>query len=346
MTTGIEDRGFFYELRIHNLVLERNSSVADKHYTNGTPTTARMLANFIYLVIMSIITTTGNGLTLLAWIRDPMKCFRTPSSYLVLSMTFANLLSSVVVEPMYGTFYYIFLVQDVQLYSSAFTCYIVGVDTSTVAFNTSFLTVFVMSLDLYFALSRPLKYRVIFTRKVVFFCLALIWTYTSVFAFLPHIGFSLNIVYKIDFFLNTVLFFLLLLASYVALLKSFQKQRRSAVSLWPSSKVIQNLTCNRQRARDKKFLVAIFLQVLVVSFTVVPNMVFMTTEFYCFKCKFDEKMISFRNILQNIVLLKFAIDPFIYAWRVPRYRLALKMGLRCNIEPLPQRQNAIKDTKF
>lgn len=342
-TADMEDRSLFFT--IPNLVLEPNSSVSNEYYTSGAPSAARMLANFIYHVIMSAVTAVGNGLTLLAWVRDPMKCFRSPSSFLVMSMTIANLLISLIVEPMYGVFYYIFFVQDAQLYSSAFKCYVVGVDTSTIAFNTSFLIVFVMSLDLYFALSRPLKYRMIVTKKVVFVCLATIWSYTTIFAFLPHIGISLKIYHKTDLFLNTIIFFVLLLASYVALLKSFHKQRQNAVMLKPRSNLIKILSCTRQRARDKKFLVAIFLQVLVVSLAVVPNMIFMITEFYCFKCKLDQDLIIVRNILQNVVLMKFAADPFIYAWRVPRYRHALQVALRCNMEPF-LRNRGIKDTKL
>ena len=318
---------------IQRSLLEPNSSVTDQHYTSGAPSRDRILANVIYHVIMSAVTTTGNGLALLAWIRNPLKCFRTPPSFLVMSMTVANLLVSLVVEPMYSAFYYIFLVKDFQLYGDAFTCYEVGVDTSAVAFNTSFIIVFVMSLDLYFALSRPLKYCLIVTKKAIFSCLALIWSYTTLFALLPIMGLSMKIYLRIDLFLNTVLFFVLLLASYVALLKSFKKQRQNAMKLRPNANLSKESTRKGQLARERKFVVAIFIQVLLVSITALPNMIFMITEFYCIKCKFNQKMTIVRNILQNIVLLKFAADPFIYAWRIPRYRRALQLAVRCNKGP-------------
>ena len=132
---------------------------------------------------------------------------------------------------------------------------------------------------------------------------------------------------------NTVLFFVLLLASYVALLKSFKKQRQNAMKLRPNANLSKESTRKGQLARERKFVVAIFIQVLLVSITALPNMIFMITEFYCIKCKFNQEMIIVRNILQNIVLLKFAADPFIYAWRIPRYRRALQLAVRCNKGP-------------
>ena len=35
-------------------------------------------------------------------------------------------------------------------------------------------------------------------------------------------------------------------------------------------------------------------------------------------------------IVENVLYLKFPLDPFLYAWRIPKYRQALKIILRWN----------------
>lgn len=37
-------------------------------------------------------------------------------------------------------------------------------------------------------------------------------------------------------------------------------------------------------------------------------------------------------VADNLLYLKFLLDPFVYAWRIPKYRQALKNVLRCGRE--------------
>ena len=65
--------------------------------TDGDSTGEMYVA--LYNIALCFVTAPGNGLLLLALCADPIKYFRTPNSFLVISMTFANLITGIVVEP-------------------------------------------------------------------------------------------------------------------------------------------------------------------------------------------------------------------------------------------------------
>lgn len=307
------------------------------NYTNETSIDSVEKEN-VYLfvavcnILLACFTFPGNGLLLLALFKDPLGCFNTPTTLLVKSMTIANLITSLLVEPLTAASKISVLnkgkVSPVMKEITEFV--------TIIAPNASFLTVFALSLDSFVAVSRPLKYKVIVTKRNVFICMALIWGYITCFALLPFSGLSYNQHMEIDLYVNTTVTLMLLLASYFGLIKSLSTNRTRSLSLHTNNKdFYASSSRDLCLERSRRSLQAVVVLVLVLTLTIVPNMVSWMLYFHCGFCKNRPGFLVTIAALRYLAYLKFLCDPFVYAWRLPRYRRALKMVIFCrNTKPV------------
>ena len=198
----------------------------------GTLSTSREhLASGLFFTVLSLITTLSNGLLLLALYKDPLRIFRTPSTLFVVSMTVANVLNGLLVGP---------LIAVVDHFSCDFTFKVSAAVIQmryvfpSITLNASFFTVVSMSFDQYTAVSWPRKYRSIVSRRNVTASVACVWVYTTLFSSLPLVGVPLDIYYTLDLYLNTTSSFLLLLFSYLGLLKALRTRTRWRTRVQPA----------------------------------------------------------------------------------------------------------------
>lgn len=85
-----------------------------------------------------------------------------------------------------------------------------------------------------------------------------------------------------------------------------------------------------QTNHDRRVLTVIFLLVLTASLTGFPSFIFWYLYHYCKPCLTSKSFYFSFEIVQNIFYVKFATDPFLYAWRLTRYRKSLSVVLFCN----------------
>lgn len=285
------------------------------------PTT--FLPTAIFLIFMTVITAPANGFLLLALFKDPLRCFRSPSVLLVKSMSAANFLIGVLVEPLQCALY-LSLHMRVDTTSGYFPSLYKA--TQVIAFlanNTSFITVAVLSVDHLIAVCKPMWYKTKLTKKKISMVILLIWLYSALFGFLALTDIPMKMFHKIDLIANTTTTFLLLLSSYVVLAISYSLHRKR-----PQRP--QRGRNDKQEKRDKRFLMVIFLLLITASLTSFPSFVSWYLYHYCKACLSSQSFHFSFEIVQNLFYLKFATDPFLYAWRLPRYRRSLSIVLFCS----------------
>ena len=100
-----------------------------------------------YFIIASL-GTTSNVLLLIAFVKDPLKCFRNSATYLVMNLSASDTLACIFLA---------IATLIIPGFTTAFHCFLSG----------SLLTMTSISFDRYFVVAYPLKYRVLFTRKVI-----------------------------------------------------------------------------------------------------------------------------------------------------------------------------------
>ncbi|XP_031552277.1 melanocyte-stimulating hormone receptor-like [Actinia tenebrosa] len=302
-----------------------------------------MLANGIFLAIMSPTTIILNSLLLFAIFKDPFKTFQSPSTYFLIGLTVTDLVSGLVVEPVVMTCYFMTYSQ----HPSTGDCMIVLTDhiglLSAASINSSFLIVLSFTVVQYLAVSWPLKYKNIVNVRRTITCIIGIWIYTILFELLQKIGVPKTVIENTDLILHTTISFIVMVVFYILLQRSFHKKMklgfvlRAESTIQSTSASIQadgnrrsprNTPTNKQIDIEKKFIRVNLLLIALLFFCSIPNAIMWYILLVEPQYRNSTDFFIARIIMDNTLWVKFLLDPLIYAWRLPKYRRALKKSFQ------------------
>ena len=84
---------------------------------------------------------------------------------------------------------------------------------------------------------------------------------------------------------------------------------------------------------ERKFIIINFLLIAILFLTSQPSAVLWIYRLYSNENPNAPSVLIVNLVLaDNLIYLKFLLDPFVYAWRIPRYRRALKYVMHCGRE--------------
>ena len=86
---------------------------------------------------------------------------------------------------------------------------------------------------------------------------------------------------------------------------------------------------DRRTDVERKFITVNFLLIAILFLTSQPAAMFWIAKLYSSKDPNSPKFLIINLMVDNLLYLKFLLDPFVYAWRIPKYRQALMVVLRC-----------------
>ena len=285
----------------------------------------------VSVIILSPIIVFGNLLVVFSIWKDPLKkLWSWPSNYIILSMAVADLMVGIVTCPL--TAYWGWAVH--QMKNPTF-----GPVTFSIAFlNISVTHMLLLTIDRFFALVTPLQYRTKVTRKRVCIATVTCWVYFLLFGF----AFSLSQDhFTILAAINNLQMFSILICIFLTYLYS-----RSAI--------IHDSTANRHRRifqaeRNLSKAVAAVICVFLISF--IPWLIVQLLMFFCLQCNgnLSQLVLAF-GLTQGLVYSNSGVNPFLYAWRIPRYRATFKYFLnnrsRCCVRNEKPAENVVYDTRF
>ena len=274
------------------------------------------IITFFYLCFLSFSTVMLNGLVLVTIYKDPLKCLRSPSACFIAGLTSSNFLTGFIVEPMFAGLY-------IWHYSGAEAGSFYGVArvAEVIAFvtiNASLLIILALAVSQYIAVTHSGLYDRIVSRNKAKLGIICIFAYSLLFSVLPEIGaMDLWTFYEVDMYLHTTLISVLLVGIYGAMYCKFRQ-------LWGTSReadVSQESEQNRQQ-REREFTKTTFILTLFLIVTVWPYTVMSYVWYYkSLNSYYDSVRIFIAFLIcQNILFLKFAWDPLIFAWRLKKYR--------------------------
>lgn len=193
-------------------------------------------------------------------------------------------------------------------------------------------TIVALSYDRYIAVAQPFQYRLTITKSRFKNFIALLWVISSILCLLQLASIPekiISITYahthaSVPMILLTVIFFKLFRA-----LKKRQRELRAAG-------IMNKSVWDRQRE-----MVATILIVLTMFYgTVFPSFISLHLRYFCKPC---EQSLTFKKldiIFFCFLFLTSAVNPFVYAWRVSKYRRAFKTCItrrRTTLRPNPVR---------
>ena len=267
--------------------------------------------------ILSAVITVANFIVLTTIYRDPKKTLRTLPCLLIANLSFSDFMVGLfVVLPVATRDVYRSLHLEIPVPREmliAGYCLL-----GSTLFNSS-ATIVAMSVTCYFAISSPIKYKIKITKKKIYLLIAAIWVASITISFLPAIDITETTYFLVYIHTHISLPALLLVVVYFKGYRALVRRTRE-------------LQANRQastRALERERNMAVTITIILALFvlTYIPEFITIHLAFFCDSCEIKEDSITFHKIdvvLSRFVFLNSALNPFIYAWRMPTYRLALK----------------------
>ena len=293
------------------------------------------LAEGICLSVMSVLTVSANILLLMALWKDPEKNFRSPTTYFLIGLGITDLLTGATTEPFFAAFYIAhFLHGDQSIPRMVSRLYAAGQSISTVTISSSYLIILFLSVSQYIAMKWPHKFKVLITRNRVIGSVSLSWLYFICFTLVLHFsGIDTILFLKVDLALHPVLISTVLFITLILLYRAFKRQVQQK---GPRKSFLDSLKSGGAKAKadnvQRQFTIVTFYLAAILLISALPHIAIQFVWLYAdLQPKRGVYYIFMALRIRDLLLfLKVALDAFIYAWRLPVYRQALKKSLYCS----------------
>ncbi len=312
---------------MNNSTLPSNSSSLDYRFLLCT-----YLNTGIFFAILSPITITSNVLLLFTIFKDPLKCFRTPATYFIGALALVDLTTVVIVEP----FTAIYRVASYEKWSltPGKTYHILSQTAmwfSYVDLNSSFLLVVGLIVTQFIAITYPHRYRSVVTTRRILACIGLSLVYFTGFIMLQFVRVPTPTLYQVDLHLHSTLITILLIVGSAMLLRSYRKYVIATRHLLGARSLGGRDAGAPHKNRRNKRQVTIVTLLLSGIFIVctLSHIVTVHISVYTKQETLRERLDLFAvvTIVDEMTFVKVALDAFIYAWRLLKYRRSLKQVL-------------------
>lgn len=253
-----------------------------------------------FICLLGII---SHILLFLAFIKDPLKCFRNTGIYLVGNLAFSDFLSC--------------LFGPVAISARKQSGLVVNITTTLTC--VSVVTIFSISVDRYIMIRHPLQHRLFTSAKIMASWVVLIWLLGLVYLLKGYIfGFKTHDEIIKNCFLawSIVLTGLLYMGTYYAL----NKQSKS-ISVQNSTNKIASRHQEMRIQKEQRFLKTIILIASIAFLCLVPS--FAIYQVSLSRGLWEKENAEFHllmGIFASIFYLNFAVNPLIYVLRLPNYR--------------------------
>lgn len=267
--------------------------------------------------ILATLTICGNLLLLITILFDPLRCLRTPTTYFIANLAFSDLLIGLLIG--YGN-----AVDEYLQYADEGEPRWIAIVINNgggATLVSGIWTVIVLALDRYIAVTDPLHYRErVTTRRVVLYIL-LSWLLAMVLP-VPYL-------FAGQFWPIVLLFFshthftipvFLLLVVYFRIFRSLSRRRLGLLRLTAS---ISTMTLRHTLESEKKMTSTSLVILILFCASFLPFYVKIQIINFC-KCLDSKTYITFSFVVHIFLYLSSLIDPFMYAWRVPKFRRSLR----------------------
>lgn len=279
------------------------------------------IASGIFLALVSLAAAVGNGLLLVTIWKDPFKTFRTPTTFFIIGLAVADFLTGIIVCPIQASLSiagYIGIKRNSLIFPFLQKAESVATFISLITMNSSYIILLSLTWSQFLAISSPHKHKGLVTKRRAKASLILTWAYTIVFAILY--GVEETVLFKVDLYVHTTGSLLLLTIAYFCLYKAFKRHMRR----------LQSNNLSRVNRRQRQFTIVNLLLLMFVIVCTLPITVVSYLHIHHTESSTHSLKMKIAHLLScNMLFLKFALDPLIYAWRLTQYREALKPLVTC-----------------
>ncbi|XP_020909014.1 uncharacterized protein LOC110246970, partial [Exaiptasia diaphana] len=202
-----------------------------------------------------------------------------------------------------------------------------GTVLSGITMNVSFLIVLFLSWAQLFAIIFPHKQKQVITRVRATVTVILVWIYSLVFSFLNIMGVPKDVYLKLDVYMHLTAVQIIIILSYIALCVAYKRHLNKLIPFLditkPTSHASRALEHHR-RTQRQLIVVNIMLTACLIIFVLPVTVAWYVTLYWHPSSYSDYLKSTIASIIVDTTLyMKFLIDPFIYGWRLPKFRRAV-----------------------
>ena len=279
------------------------------------------LAQVILFCSVSIPSVISNMVLLIAICRDPVRngVRESQMALLVVNLSVCDLLAGAV--PGFGGIYYSISLLNGRVRDDLFEVRIVtsfgGVLTNVV----STCTISAMSFERFYAISSPIRHRARFHNTRIQVFVAFSWIYAFLFCILS-LAFSRRVYVLLYCHVHVTVPLIFLPVVYWKTYAALRRHNQNDVGNF--SAVEGNSKDSILRNRERKLLSAILLVLVLFYATFMPF--YIALNMFAFRPSLMEKQSfsKFFLLSSSVLLVNCVFNPFIYSWRIPKYRRAFK----------------------
>ncbi|XP_078357126.1 D(1) dopamine receptor-like [Oculina patagonica] len=291
------------------------------------------LAVGVIMVIMCPMIVVGNTLIILVVWKDPLRNLRSfTSSYILQSMAVADFLVGSILCPMHSYWSLVTAVGDEPLYTV-----FVPLAINAILISVSIGHVLLLTIDRLFALLAPLPYRVKVTSGRVCFVICTIWCYALVLGVFHASLADHFVIFSIIYTAQVLVAVSAIICINIVILCHFL---RGSTRSENSMEVIP-IRHFYQREKNLSKAIALIVCTSVVCFT--PWLFIEALLYLCMLCRpnLDSLMkgLGFSSIF---VYFNSLLNPFLYSWRLARFRNSLKHWLSKAPQGLPRHEPEVQ----
>ena len=302
-------------------------------------TSSFLLSLTIIDFILATLTICGNLLLLITILLDPLRCLRTPTTYFIANLAFSDLLIGLLIGYGRAVAGYLQYADEAEPKWIATVINVGGGSTLI----SGIWTVIALALDRYLAVADPLHYSQRVTARRVVLYILLSWPLAIALpAPYPFSGKSWTIVLLTFSHTHFTFPVLLLLVVYFRIFRSLCR-RGSELSRFAAS--ISTMTLRHTLERERKMASTSLIILILFCASFLPFYIKIQILNFC-KCLDSKPYRKFSVVAHIFLYLSSLMDPFLYAWRVPKFRRSLRECLKIKkrnvVRPTPlnrERQN-------
>ena len=264
---------------------------------------------------LSLITIPGNLLVLVVVFRNPNGKMRTPFNWFILNLALADLLVGMIVEPLSVVVHtreglglplkYHYYLQPVYFTSCTASVFSLGM----------------LTIDRYIAITSPMEYRATLSNKRAAISSLAIWIISTSLPFLQQ---EIGFLWYFFVFGNAsvlVTFFVLLFA-FVRVHLTLRAQIKELESIQGGGGE-ENQARNNALRTESRITKTFMFMLLAFIFCYTPSLIMIYLMNLCTVCS-CQAIHWFRDLSYVFIVLNSSVNPFLYAWRLPNFREAIK----------------------
>ena len=272
------------------------------------------LAVFGFTFALAIIA--GNSILLYTIYKDPRKSLRSAPGFLIANLSVTDLLLGVFNVSIVGVRDVYRSQQLTMPFLGIFKAVIHTVLTTTLLVSS--YTIIAMSATCYVAINQPMEYKTVITTKRIKIYIAVLWVMSFATCVLPVIGLSQKTYTMIYLHTHATFPAILLTVIYVKVFRAVGRRTREFQQSGYNKMVAKSLE------RERNMTVAVITILALFYITYMPQYITLHLLYFCNPCQRSVTFHEIDVVLSRLLFLNSAINPFVYSWRVPKYRQALK----------------------